>query len=192
MSRAFPSGCLQVVRYAYLAVPSVLFYAPSSSLSSSMRFSLLSFATGKPFRELYSKAVLHPSDLKSSVDLECLKEGRLVCSSFFLLCLLGGWHGTDTGREKQPAYGAMGRTGSAEQTQAGVKSVVLHPFFSPLESERVLAGYVLRNSPSVGFRAPQLLFGGVPALGEWQNPLFIALDLSAGISLDLWIKSCLC
>ena len=130
MSRAFPSGCLQVVHYAYLAVPSVLFHAPSSSLSSSMRFSLLSFATGKPFRELYSKAVLHPSALESPADLECLKEGR-VCSSFFLLCLLRGWHGTDTGREKQHAYGAMGRTGSAEQAQDGVKSVILHPFLVP-------------------------------------------------------------
>lgn len=83
---------------------------------------------------------MHPSDLESPGDLECLKEGRAVRSSFYLLCLPRGWLGTDTGREKQHADGAMGRTGSAEQAQAGVKSVILRSFFSPLESERVLAG----------------------------------------------------
>lgn len=82
----------------------------------------------------------------------------------------------------------MGRTGSAEQAQAGVKSVILRPFFSSLESERVLAGYVLRKGPSVGFRPLQLLSGGVPALEECS----LHLDLSSGISLDLQIKSCLC
>lgn len=135
--------------------------------------------------EPYSKAILHPSDGESPVDLECLKEGRVVCSPFCLLCPPRGWHATDTRQEKQHAYGAMGRTGSAEQAQAGVKSVILRPFFSPLESERVLAGYVLRKGPSVGFRPLQLLFGGVPALEECS----LHLDLSAGISLDLQIKS---